>query len=54
MPLIATHLGGTEVSQHAIQENNFDSRVSAERLQNYQHSFLEIHPSNVILSTVKA
>lgn len=53
MPLIATHLGGTEVSQHAIQENNFDSRVSAERLQNYQHSFLEIHPSNVILSTLK-
>jgi alpha-mannosidase len=53
MPLIATHLGGTEVSQHAIQENNFDSGVSADRLQNYQHSFLEIHPSNVILSTLK-
>jgi alpha-mannosidase len=53
MPLIATHLGGTEVSQHAIQENNFDSGVSVDRLQNYQHSFLEIHPSNVILSTLK-
>jgi alpha-mannosidase len=27
--------------------------VPADRLQNYQHSFLEIHPRNVILSTLK-
>ena len=53
MPLIATHLARTEVSQHAIQENNFDSEVSADRLQNYQHSFLVIRPKNVILSTLK-
>ncbi len=53
MPLIATHLARTEVSQHAIQENSFGSEVSADRLQNYQHSFLEIHPRNVILSTLK-
>ena len=53
MPLIATHLARTEVSQHAIQENNFDSEVSADRLQNYQHSFLVIRPKNVILRTLK-
>jgi alpha-mannosidase len=53
MPLMAIHLGGTEISQHQIKENNFDSEVSTDRLQNYQYSFLEIHPRNVILSTLK-
>ena len=53
MPLMAIHLGGSEVSQHAIQENNHDDETSAGRLQNYQHSFLEIRPRNVILSTLK-
>jgi alpha-mannosidase len=53
MPLVAIHLGGSEVSQHAIRENIIDSDVSTDRLQNYQHSFLEIHPNNVILSTLK-
>src|SRR5918995_4667255 len=53
MPLMAIHLGGSEISQHTIKENNFDSGVSADRLQNYQYSFLEIHPRNVILSTLK-
>ena len=53
IPLIATHLGRREVSQHAIQKNIFSSEISADRLQNYQHSFLEIHPRNVILSTLK-
>lgn len=53
MPLVALHLGGYEVSQHTIRENIVDSDVSADRLQDYQHSFLEIHPNNVILSTLK-
>jgi alpha-mannosidase len=53
MPLMAIHLGGSEVSQHMTQENNFDSVVPADKLQNYLYSFLEIQPRNVILSTLK-
>lgn len=53
MPLMAIHLGGSEISRHTIKENNFDSEVSADILQNYQNSFLEIDPRNVILSTLK-
>jgi alpha-mannosidase len=53
MPLIAIHLGGSEVLQHVIKENLIESDVSVNRLQNYQHSFLEIQPGNVMLSTVK-
>jgi alpha-mannosidase len=53
MPLAAIHLGGSEVSQRAIRENIIDNDVSNDRLQNYQHSFLEIQPRNVMLSTLK-
>lgn len=53
MPLMAIHLGGSEVLQHIIKENIVDSKVSVDRLQNYQHSFLEVQPRNVILSTLK-
>lgn len=53
MPLMAIHLGGSEVSQRIIRENIIDSDVSSDRLQNYQHSFLEVQPRNVILSTLK-
>jgi alpha-mannosidase len=53
MPLVAIHLGGSEVSRHAIRENIIDSDVSTDRLQNYQYSFLEVQPNNVILSTLK-
>ena len=53
MPLTAVHLGGSEVSRHVIKENLVDSKVSTNNLQNYQHSFLEIQPRNVILSTLK-
>ncbi len=53
MPLMAIHLGESEVLQHIIKENIVDSKVSVDRLQNYQHSFLEVQPRNVILSTLK-
>ncbi|MGE5661528.1 MAG: glycoside hydrolase family 38 C-terminal domain-containing protein [Ignavibacteriales bacterium] len=53
MPLAAIHLGGSEVSQRAIRENIIDNDVSNDRLQSYQHSFLEVQPRNVMLSTLK-
>jgi alpha-mannosidase len=53
MPLIAIHLGGSEVLQYVINGNPVESDVSVYRLQNYQHSFLEIQPGNVMLSTLK-
>jgi alpha-mannosidase len=53
MPLTAIHLGGSEVLQRVIKENLIESDVSGHRLQNYQFSFLEIQPANVMLSTLK-
>jgi alpha-mannosidase len=53
MPLTTIHLGGREVSQHIVMENLVGSEVYANRLQNYQFSFLEIQPRNVMLSTLK-
>jgi alpha-mannosidase len=53
MPLVALHLGGSEVSQRAIRENIIDNDVSNDRLQNYQLSFLEVQPRNVMISTLK-
>jgi alpha-mannosidase len=53
MPLMAIHLGGSEVSQHKMRENIIDSEVSTDRIQNYQHSFLEVQPRNMIISTIK-
>jgi alpha-mannosidase len=54
MPLIAVHLGGSEVKQHMIQENIVAASKRPEaRSQVSNYSFLEIQPRNVILSTLK-
>jgi alpha-mannosidase len=54
MPLIAIHLGGREIKQQMIRENIIDGEdeYTAKPLE-YYHSFLEIEPKNVILSTLK-
>jgi len=49
MPLIAVHLGGREALQHITKGYDSDKVNS----QGYHHSFLEIEPKNVILSTLK-
>ena len=49
MPLIAVHLGGKEALQHITKGYDSDKANS----QGYHHSFLEIEPKNVVLSTLK-
>lgn len=49
MPLIAVHLGGREALQHITKGYDSDKANS----QGYHHSFLEIEPKNVVLSTLK-
>ena len=49
MPLIAIHLGGREALQ--LITLKYDSNKV--RSEGYHHSFLEIEPKNVVLSTLK-
>jgi alpha-mannosidase len=50
IPLIAIHLGGREALQHHVTREYESDKV---KLGRYFHSFLDIEPKNVVLSTLK-
>src|ERR671918_77613 len=50
IPLIAIHLGGREALQQYVKREHESDKIELGR---YFHSFLDIEPKNVVLSTLK-